>query len=47
MDGVKDMAAIYKLDGDQLTICGNESGNRPADFDPGATGMLMVLKRAK
>ncbi len=40
---------IYKLDGDQLTLCWAASGDRPKQFatKPGDDTRLYVLKRAK
>ena len=39
--------AIYKLEGDTLTIC-EAPGRRPADFSGGRDGeRLLILKRAK
>jgi len=40
---------IYKLDGDNLTICYDKGGLRPTEFasNAGTKIMLIVLKREK
>jgi uncharacterized protein (TIGR03067 family) len=42
-------AAIYKIDGDTLTICSSTDGERPRAFDAaaGSKFVLLVLKRTK
>jgi len=42
-------AAIYKIDGDTLTICSSADGERPKAFDApaGSKFVLLVLKRMK
>jgi uncharacterized protein (TIGR03067 family) len=41
--------AIFKIEGDTLTICSDNGGNRPKTFESpaGSTTILMVLKRKK
>jgi uncharacterized protein (TIGR03067 family) len=50
--GEETVRAIYKLDGDKLTICGKfhgGGGERPTEFESkeGSGIMLMILKREK
>jgi uncharacterized protein (TIGR03067 family) len=50
-EGEKGLLAIYKLDGDELTICGvpDGDGDRPTEFatNAGTKNRLIVFKREK
>jgi uncharacterized protein (TIGR03067 family) len=39
------MRGIYRFDGDRLTLCYVQYGERPAEFDAGTSNWLMVLAR--
>jgi uncharacterized protein (TIGR03067 family) len=47
--GAKEMTvkAIYKIDGETLTICMAPMGERPTKFDSGGMAIMMTFKRMK
>ena len=46
--GSESLPGIYKLDGDNLTLCWSKKGERPTEFvtKEGSDHLLLVLKRA-